>query len=54
MTDNAEQYRLGLQCGQNDASENRPFTLRPCSAAFEAGYRQGYQSVAEFMAAQLH
>ena len=44
-----EQYVLGLRTGQDDASDGKPFRLPRCSAQFEAGYREGFESVDTFI-----
>jgi hypothetical protein len=44
--DRHDQYVLGIRRGQEDASEGKPFTLPPCSAHFEQGYRAGYEGTA--------
>ncbi len=46
--DRKEQYILGLQAGMGDASNGKPFHLSPCSAQFEAGYREGFESVGSY------
>jgi hypothetical protein len=43
-----EQYTDGRRCGMQDASDNKPPRVSPCSPQFEAGYVDGYEAVSGF------